>query len=493
MAATSYQQNPGGGPSPVGRNANFRWLIKEELTAEALASLSNACMFSALIKLYQGEGMDQGFKGDFIDIKLRNQLVAGRGRNLNNNPVIAKLVQRWARLEAKEPFYVYIDDLDREDITINSSEADRMDFYRYIGTALATKIDLAMAMEMACITGHVIGSTSQLISSTIFDRARAQLDMVPLPDMQDVFAVVHPFDISNIRTSLVGPVVQNSATGSGTTRLPGDPMALTPLSTQKGFKGYMYDIPFFTSKHIPLYEPGTWTTRKNGNNIIRPKVKGDNQTGNVLVTDGWSAGDKLKAGMVFTIEGVEQVNLVSKQSFREMSFTLTQDVTVGAAADETTEVKLPVSPEINAGMMSYGRNPTASELATDPTSTGTAVTTDAYNNVNASPADDADITIFGESNGQYRQAFLFDKSAMCRKDIPLARLSSDTQTDKVWTLDNKETRRIGFNMRYLEDFDIKNPKLEMRVDTWQAFSLIEPWNAIRIIGKNEMPLIADLT
>lgn len=487
MAVSGFQSGAESsrGPSAVG-SGSHRYLIREDLTRRALASLRNRCMIAALSHVYRGPGLNVGHKGQFVDILLRQQLEAGRGFDLsanNNNKKTSTLVERTARLKVQEPFHVHIENLERVDLTVNLSPARLRNFYRDIGTTLAIAIDMAMAREMVTNIGHYVGDPDSLISTTLFHRARSQLRSVPLPPSHHLYAVVDPLDVSNMATSLVGPVANygNAAAyaankgvagslgaQSGSTRMAGDPMAMTPLSVQDAYQGSVYGIPFFESLHIPPYEPGTW------GNATAPKfdASGNNATtGNSIVVKGLTAGDVFKAGMLFEIAGVNQVNLRSKQKIRPASFTLTEDVTVAAGATTAT---WKISPEINAGAMSYAR-------------AGSNVTSTAYNNVDKAPVDDAVITIVGSSGGSYRQAILFEKMTLYRKDIPLSPVSSVGEEDRVFMMANEEVDRIGFNMRYMEDTNFTDPKRQIRVDTWCAFSVIEPWNACRVIGKAAQP------
>lgn len=58
-----------------------------------------------------------------------------------------------------------------------------------------------------------------------------------------------------------------------------------------------------------------------------PHINGAGQTGNTLATSGWSVGETLQRGDVFTIEGVYSVNPVTGRPCGFKQFVVTADVT----------------------------------------------------------------------------------------------------------------------------------------------------------------------
>lgn len=112
-----------------------------------------------------------------------------------------------------------------------------------------------------------------------------------------------------------------------------------------------------------------------------------------LVTDGWSNSKTglLKKGDVITIDGVYAVNPISKQSTGKLrTFVVNSD----ADSDGSGNSTLVITPAI--------------------------ITSGAYQNCSAAPADDATITVkTGAANSQHQQSMFFHKDAMTLVTRPL--------------------------------------------------------------------------
>lgn len=188
-----------------------------------------------------------------------------------------------------------------------------------------------------------------------------------------------------------------------------------------------------------------------------PLVQGASQTttyGSVLTsyqmtldTDGWTASSNLKAGDVFTIDGVFAVNPVSKDTLDVLQqFVLVSDVTTNATT--TSATTLTISPPI--------------------------ITSGPYQTVSAAPADDATITYKGTASTSYPQNLVFHKNALALVTVPLE------MPDSVgWKA--RQTHN-GISVRLVKDYDIDNDVEIIRADVLYGCKAIYPELATRASG-----------
>lgn len=152
----------------------------------------------------------------------------------------------------------------------------------------------------------------------------------------------------------------------------------------------------YESVHAPTHTVGvrTGTPLVNGASQNTTYALSKDTWTQTLNTDGWTASTTgiLKAGDIFTIDGVYAVNPVSKQSTgRLQTFTVTADANSGAS---TGPAALTISPPI--------------------------ITSGAYQTVSAAPADNAPITVkTGTSNTSYKQSLLLHPKAFALVSRPL--------------------------------------------------------------------------
>jgi hypothetical protein len=165
-----------------------------------------------------------------------------------------------------------------------------------------------------------------------------------------------------------------------------------------------------------------------------------------LITDGWTASSAiLKAGDVITLAGVFAVNHVSKgiQSYLKQ-FVVTADAT----ADGTGNATLTISPQI--------------------------ITSGAYQNVSAAPADNAAITVLGTASTGYPQNMVFHKNAFALAMVPMELPDAAV----------KKARRTheGLSIRIVSQYDWTNDKSMWRLDVLYGLDAINPEMATRLSG-----------
>lgn len=134
---------------------------------------------------------------------------------------------------------------------------------------------------------------------------------------------------------------------------------------------------FYEDQNLPAHTMGP----RGGT----PVVNGAGQVGSSLVTDGWTAAAaaRVAAGDPFTLTDVYEVNPQSRQSTgRLRQFVAVAD----GASDASGNLTLSISPEI--------------------------IPTGAFQNVTASPANDAALTFVGTAGSTYRYGVAMHKGAI---------------------------------------------------------------------------------
>lgn len=180
----------------------------------------------------------------------------------------------------------------------------------------------------------------------------------------------------------------------------------------------------------------------NGNKVSGVTVSGAGQTGSNLVVGGVTSGDTFKKGTVFTLAGVYAVHPETKAVTNKLQqFVVTADVT-----SSSTTATLPIAPAIT--------------------------TTGASQNVNASPANSAAVTIAGSADTTYAQ------NIACHKDA-FAFATADLIKPKGVDFCSREVFD-GISMRIVRAYDINNDNLPCRIDVLYGFKAIRPQLAVRV-------------
>lgn len=182
-----------------------------------------------------------------------------------------------------------------------------------------------------------------------------------------------------------------------------------------------------------------------------PLVNGANQSGSVLVTDGWSAPTTLNVGAVFTVDGVFSVNPQTKESTGVLQqFTVTAKNAAGATQALQIEPALtPSGPR---------------------------------QNVTGSPANDAPITVVGGTGvsgqkfalGYHSLAFTFANADYTGAEgDPTGAIAEGTASQRI-TLDD-----LGLSMTMTSQFDIRSNKILVRCDLLGGWAPIYPQLAVK--------------
>lgn len=165
-----------------------------------------------------------------------------------------------------------------------------------------------------------------------------------------------------------------------------------------------------------------------------------------LVTDGWTAAaaNRLRAGDVFTIGGVFQVQPITKQVLPDLQrFVVISDTSSDGSGNATVRI----APAIIAG--------------------------GAYQTVSARPADNAPMTILtGAANTSYAQNIMFHRDAL---SVVTLKLDVPGGVDMGSVGDYE-----GVSLRFVRGFDISNNKRICRFDMLAGYGVLRPEWACRV-------------
>jgi hypothetical protein len=234
-------------------------------------------------------------------------------------------------------------------------------------------------------------------------------------------------------------------------------IVLDPLS-QAGIVGGLTNL-FNPLKQISdQYEEGTmgiaagfkWSMDQNiisqsfGPAGGSPVVNGASQTGNSLVTSGWTSGSTpLNVGDVFTIAGVYAVNPQSRQSTGQ----LRQFVVTSAGVATGGALTIGILPAI--------------------------VPSGQFQNVTGSPANSAVIVPFAQSvTSPISLAFHKDAFTLGCADLPLPK-----GVDMAARVSDKQ---LGMSIRMVRMYDIVNDLFPCRLDVLYGYASLYPELACRI-------------
>lgn len=190
---------------------------------------------------------------------------------------------------------------------------------------------------------------------------------------------------------------------------------------------------------------GTPLTRGASQQVTYSSVK--TTMTQTLSTDGWTTNSVLRAGDVFTIADVYDVNPITKVALpRLKQFTIVENVTTNTTSSNETAIT------IYPAMILVGP----------------------HQNVSAANGNDKTITMVGTASANYRQNMLFTKEAFALVTVPM-----DLPTAAA-----KATRRNykGISMRLTQGYDIVNDDEVWRFDILYGVAAVDPRQAIRLSG-----------
>ena len=204
-------------------------------------------------------------------------------------------------------------------------------------------------------------------------------------------------------------------------------------------------VDVYQAQNIRTHRVGTYTGTPLTNGAAQQVTYASSKTTNTqtLITDGWTS-TSLKAGDVFTIADVFEVNPVTKDALT----TLKQFTVVNDISDTAGAITLTMAPA--------------------------AVLTGAYQNVSAAIGDNKTIVVWGTSATDYSQNLMFHRDAFALVTVPMEM--------PVGGVRGGRQSYKGLNVRYLEQYDITNDRNIYRFDVLYGVKAVYPDLAIRIAG-----------
>lgn len=198
-----------------------------------------------------------------------------------------------------------------------------------------------------------------------------------------------------------------------------------------GFKNWYWD------QNVANFVAGTYGGT--------PLVNGANQTGTSLITDGWSTGSVVKAGTKITLgsasggaasTGVFPVNPQNRQALKSLqSFTVLQTANESGGA-----MTLQISPSL--------------------------ITAGAFQDVTASPVDNAVITVLAQSGAQGQLGLAWAKEAVVMVTADLVYPEGGAIAERI------SSKPLGFSLRFVKQYNILSDRNLARIDNlygWQAY------------------------
>lgn len=279
-----------------------------------------------------------------------------------------------------------------------------------------------------------VGTPGQTINSfTDFAKGPERLDFKSVPQ--------------GMRNAALSPADHWGVVGSQTSLLND---RLVGSAYKNGSLGNIGGLDTYMSQVMPTHTVGAYggTPLVNGasQNVTYDTAK--NSWTQSLVTDGWTNDTTgiLKAGDVFTIDGVYMVNTKTKAATSILQqFVVTADADSGSTTGPAT---LTISPPI--------------------------ITSGPHQTVDAAPADDAGINVVGTASTGYVQNLFYHKNAfacaMVPMEMPQAAYNGSRQTYK------------DMSVRVIPIYDGTNDVSKWRLDLLYGRKLIDPRLATRVSG-----------
>lgn len=198
-----------------------------------------------------------------------------------------------------------------------------------------------------------------------------------------------------------------------------------------------------------------------------PTVSGANQSGNSIVTSGWTASTKvLNDGDIIMFAGSNAVNPVGKQDLGYLKpFAVKGDVTSDASGNATIVLYDPLIPASGAQI--------TAPFGPSPVTLGSA-----HQNVTASPASGAAITLFaaGHTGVASPQNLVFHPDAFTLACVDMPMVGG---TDKCARVSDDQ---LGLSIRMVRDYLPNTDQRVTRLDIMFGLACIRPEWACRVNG-----------
>jgi hypothetical protein len=247
---------------------------------------------------------------------------------------------------------------------------------------LANQVDTDLMALYKNVSNWVGPSSGSIDSFADFALAPERLDLGAVPQ-NDRTAILSPSDYWALVGSQTGVYVNSIANPA----------------YRDGSLGMIGNVETFMSQNVPVHTTGTrdnttpFTKTAVSGGVLSTTYAASKDLGYMdLSTDGHDASVTIKAGDVFTIADVYDVNPVTKATLPHLKmFTVVSDVTANGTT--TTETTIRISPPI--------------------------IPSGAFQNVSAAPANDKALSFVGTASTLIRQNLVFHKNAFALAVVPM--------------------------------------------------------------------------
>jgi hypothetical protein len=324
-----------------------------------------------------------------------------------------------------------------KDMTLSVSEFDE----RFLKSAVSTIVNYVaydcMSTFLPAVYNYVGAPNTAVDSFDDFQRVVERANYMAIP-MDDRSAIMNPTDHARMVSNLSGLYIQSDARGA----------------YRGGTLGAVSDVDTLMSQVVPAQDYGTADnttplTDGNSQEVTYDSVK--NTWKQTLLTDGWATSKTLKAGQVFTIDGVYMVNPRTKQSTGILQqFVVVTDTTTNANGANNTDFD--ISPPI---------------ITSGPHQTVTY----------SGNFDGRAIVLIGPASGTaqtYRQNVLFSKGAFALASVPMEMPQG--------AVNGARESYKGLSIRLIPVYDGVNDFEKWRLDFLYGRRTIDPRKAVRFSG-----------
>lgn len=278
-----------------------------------------------------------------------------------------------------------------------------------------------------------VGTPGQVVNSfSDFAKAPERMDELAVP-VADRYGFLSPADNWGMVGTQTGLYIQGAANSA----------------YRKGDLGEIAGVDTFRAQNIQTHIVGAQggTPLVNGASQVSTYATVKDTMTQTLNTDGWttSVTGVLKEGDVFTIANVYAVNPVTKAT---LPFLKQFVVTADASSNGSGQAALTISPAI--------------------------ITSGAFQNVSAAPADNAAITVLGTGGQGYRQNLVFHKNAFALAMVPMIKPPGAVEVAR-------ESYK-GTSVRLIPYYTGTNDTSAWRLDILYGVKAIDPRLAVRLSG-----------
>jgi P22 coat protein - gene protein 5 len=405
-------------------------LTADIIAKEALMILDNECVMANNVHRAYEDEFDKsvnGYKvGTTVSIRKPAQFTVRDGATASSQDVVEGTTSITVDKQKGVDF-----EFTSSDLTLKIGDLSE----RVIKPAmvrLANQIDQDL-MALYAKVPNWVGTPGQIVNSFAdFAKAPERLDLLAVPtDMRK--AVLSPTDAWAMVGAQTALYMQDAAKSA----------------YRKGLLGEIGDVETFKTQNVPTHTVGPLggTPLVNGAAQQTTYALTKDTGTQTLVTDGWtaSAAARVKAGDVFTIANVYDVNPITKATLPHLKqFVVVAD----ASSDGSGNATLTIAPAM--------------------------ILTGAYQNISAAPADNAALTFVGTAATGYAQNLVFHKNAFALAMVPMVKPPGAVEVSRQ--------SYKGLSVRVIPYYDGTNDVSKWRLDVLYGVKDIDTRLATRLSG-----------